>query len=49
MVTDPTTSADFITAGVDLITSFGLMPVIMAFAIVGVATSLFRKAKSAAR
>lgn len=43
------TAADFISAAVSLITDFGVMPVILATAIVSVAALLFRRIRAAAR
>lgn len=48
-VTDPTTSADFITLATGLVNDFGLLPLIMATAVIGLGTFLLRKARSAAR
>jgi hypothetical protein len=49
MPTAVTTYSDFITAGTELLTDFGLLPVVMASAVIGVAFVLMRRAKSAAR
>ncbi len=46
---DPVTALDFVQASIDLITGFGLMPVVMATAIIGLGSFLLRKARSGAR
>lgn len=45
----PMTVAEIITEAVELITTLGLMPFVTVGAIVGAATLLFRRVKSAAR
>lgn len=49
MPTEVAGYADFITAGTQLLTDFGLLPVVMASAVIGTAFVLMRRAKSAAR
>ena len=48
-MSDPASSSEFITAATGLVNDFGLMPLILATAVIGLGTFLLRKARSAAR
>jgi uncharacterized YccA/Bax inhibitor family protein len=43
------TAADLVTAGSDLLTDLGVLPIVFAGAIIGIAAFLFRRFKSGAR